>query len=91
MLLPGKCMSKLFNGLLLELLTSTYMWLYMLQLAIDANFQLESKLQGASSQDPTLGPGWSYFVDHFPNFAFNKDYVNEEEVKKNTFIYNQHC
>ena len=42
MLLPGKCMSKLFNGLLLELLTSTYRWLYMLQLAMDANFQLES-------------------------------------------------
>lgn len=58
----------------------------MLQLAMDANFQLKSKLRGTSSQDPTLGLGWSYFVGHLPYSNFIKNYVDEDEVNTST-----HC
>lgn len=47
---------------------------------MDANFQLRSKLWGMSSQDTTLGPGWSYFVDYLPYSNFIQNYINEEKV-----------
>lgn len=56
----------------------------MLQLAMDANFCLRSKIRGASTQDPTLGPGWSYFVDYLPYSDFIKNYVDEEEASTHT-------
>ncbi|KAH8112018.1 hypothetical protein DFH11DRAFT_1512109, partial [Phellopilus nigrolimitatus] len=40
-------------------------WIYMLVLAIDANFRLKSKDRGVSN-DPPLGPGWGYLVDPVP-------------------------
>lgn len=61
----------------------------MLQLAMDANFRLRSKLRGASSQDPTLGPGWSYFVNYLPYSEFIKNYVDEEEVCMHYFLSKQ--
>ncbi|KAH8115645.1 hypothetical protein DFH11DRAFT_1507356, partial [Phellopilus nigrolimitatus] len=45
--------------------TSTTLWIYMLVLAIDANFRLKSKDRGVSN-DPPLGPGWAYLVDPVP-------------------------
>ena len=47
---------------------------------MDANFQLRSKVRGVSSQDTTLGLGWSYFVDYLPYSDFIWNYINEEEV-----------
>jgi hypothetical protein len=41
-------------------------WIYMLIVAMDANFRLRSKLQGAVNKNHTLGAGWSYFVDNGP-------------------------
>ena len=51
---------------------------------MDANFWLRSKLRGASSQDPTSGPGWSYFVNYPPYSRFIKNYIDEEEVCRNS-------
>ena len=55
-------------------------WLYMLIVAMDANFRLRSKLRGAHNKNHTLGPGWSYFVNNGPYADFIKDYVDQEEV-----------
>ncbi|KZP13327.1 hypothetical protein FIBSPDRAFT_913099 [Athelia psychrophila] len=54
-------------------------WLYMLILAMDANFRLRSKLRGISV-DPHLSPGWSYFVNHAPYATFIADYVDQVEI-----------
>ncbi|KAH8110267.1 hypothetical protein DFH11DRAFT_1547578 [Phellopilus nigrolimitatus] len=45
--------------------TSDTLWIYMLVLAIDANFRLKSKDRNVTN-DPALGPGWAYLVDPGP-------------------------
>ncbi|KAF7971126.1 hypothetical protein HWV62_22000 [Athelia sp. TMB] len=57
-------------------------WLYMLLLAMDANFHLRSKLRGISV-DPHLSPGWSYFVNHIPYASFIANYVDQAEAVLN--------
>lgn len=52
----------------------------MLTVAMDANFRLRSKLRGAITKDPTMGLGWSYFVNNAPYADFIKDYIDQEEV-----------
>jgi hypothetical protein len=49
---------------------------------MDANFRLRSRLQGSVNREPTLGLGWSYFVDNGPYSDFIKDYVDEDEVRR---------
>ena len=56
-------------------------WLYTLIIAIDANFQLKSRLWYSINKELTLSLGWSYFVDNGPYFDFIKDYVDEDEVR----------
>jgi hypothetical protein len=48
---------------------------------MDANFRLKSRLRGSINREPTLGLGWSYFVDNGPYSDFIKDYVDEDEVR----------
>jgi hypothetical protein len=55
-------------------------WLYMLIVAMDANFRLKSRLRGTINKEPTLGLGWSYFVDDAPYSNFIKDYIDQKEV-----------
>ncbi|KIM81446.1 hypothetical protein PILCRDRAFT_53455, partial [Piloderma croceum F 1598] len=55
-------------------------WLYMLIVAMDANFRLQSCLRGLALKHPALSPGWAYFVDNSPYAAFIKDYVDDEEI-----------
>ncbi|KIJ60877.1 hypothetical protein HYDPIDRAFT_116748 [Hydnomerulius pinastri MD-312] len=38
-------------------------WLYMVFLAIDANFRLKRKNVSSDEADPALGSGWAYFVE----------------------------
>jgi hypothetical protein len=52
----------------------------MLVVAMDANFRLKSRLRGTINKEPTLGLGWSYFVNNGPYSDFIKDYVDQEEV-----------
>ncbi|KIM82772.1 hypothetical protein PILCRDRAFT_7683 [Piloderma croceum F 1598] len=56
-------------------------WLYMLMVTMDANFRLRSKLRGLQSKDPTLMPGWAYFVNNGPYSDFIKDYVDQDEIR----------
>jgi hypothetical protein len=49
--------------------------------AMDANFRLKSRLRGAINREPTLGLGWSYFVNNGPYADFIKDYVDQDEVR----------
>jgi hypothetical protein len=56
-------------------------WLYTLMVAMDANFRLRSKLRGLQSKDPTLTPGWAYFVNNGSYADFIKDYVDQDEVR----------
>jgi len=62
------------------LLITIHSWLYTLIVAIDANFRLKSRLRGSNNREPTMGLGWSYFVDNGPYSDFIKDYVDEDEV-----------
>jgi len=53
----------------------------MLMVSMDANFRLRSKLRGLQFKDPTLTPGWAYFVNNGPYADFIKDYVDQDEVR----------
>lgn len=55
-------------------------WIYMLMVAMDANFRLKSRLRGSLNREPMLGLGLSYFVNNSPYSDFIKDYIDEEEV-----------
>jgi len=66
---------------LVTALTTTHSWLYMLMVAMDANFRLKSRLRGAINKEPALGVGWAYFVDNGPYSEFIKKFVDEDEVR----------
>ncbi|KAJ6479203.1 hypothetical protein C8R47DRAFT_983594 [Mycena vitilis] len=55
-------------------------FLYMLILAMDANFRLKNRLRSNETQDPSLGSGKGYFVeqDGFKNHL--KHYIAEKDV-----------
>lgn len=55
-------------------------FIYMLILAQDANFHLKSRLRSSDIRDPTLGPGWAYFVDNGPYLRHVAKYANQDEV-----------
>ncbi|KAJ7059369.1 hypothetical protein C8F01DRAFT_1255069 [Mycena amicta] len=55
-------------------------FLYALMLALDANFRLKNRMRANERQDPSLGSGWSYFVDDEPYKEHLRDYVAEEDV-----------
>jgi hypothetical protein len=62
-------------------LTTNSSWLYMLIVAMDANFRLKSRLRGSSkNQEPMLGLGWAYFVNNGSYSEFIKDYVDQDDV-----------
>lgn len=58
-------------------------WLYMLTVAMDANFRLKNRLRSTTNKELTLGMGWSYFVDNSPYSDFIKNYIDEDEVRLN--------
>lgn len=53
----------------------------MLILAMDANFRLKNKLRGLLT-DPSLSPGWAYFVDHIPYAKFVAEAAADEDVSR---------
>ncbi|KAJ7163989.1 hypothetical protein C8R43DRAFT_1122949 [Mycena crocata] len=57
-----------------------YQFLYMLILAMDANFRLKNRLRTNEHQDDSLGPGFSYFVEPNGYRTHLKDYVAEKDV-----------
>ncbi|KAJ6518235.1 hypothetical protein C8R47DRAFT_1031630 [Mycena vitilis] len=57
-----------------------YRFLFMLLLAVDANFRLKNRMRTNEIDDPPLGPGWGYWVDDGPYKEHIKKYVNEKDV-----------
>ncbi|KAJ7054997.1 hypothetical protein C8F01DRAFT_994818 [Mycena amicta] len=51
-------------------------FLYGLMLALDANFRLKNRMRANERHDPSLGSGWSYFVDDEPCKEHLRDYVS---------------
>ncbi|KAK7000623.1 CxC2 domain-containing protein [Favolaschia claudopus] len=57
-----------------------YQFLYMLILAADANFRLRNRIRVNEIDDPSLGPGWGYWVEPESYREHLKNYVQEKEV-----------
>ncbi|KAJ7064503.1 hypothetical protein C8F01DRAFT_1053985 [Mycena amicta] len=55
-------------------------YLYGLMLALDANFRLKNRIRANERHDPSLGPGWGYFVEDGPYKDHLRDYVVEEDI-----------
>ncbi|KAJ7116241.1 hypothetical protein C8R43DRAFT_1137919 [Mycena crocata] len=57
-----------------------YAFLYMLLLAIDANFKLKNRIRKNETYDPSLGPGYGAFVHPTPYKEHLKGYVGEKDI-----------
>ncbi|KAJ7874124.1 hypothetical protein B0H13DRAFT_1894675 [Mycena leptocephala] len=57
-----------------------YQFLYMLIIAVDANFRLKNRMRANEIDDPSLGPGWGYWVDPEKYANHVRKYVNEKDV-----------
>lgn len=55
-------------------------FLYMLILALDANFRLKNRLRANERDDPPLGDGWGYIVEDKPYKEHLRTYVAEKDV-----------
>ncbi|KAJ7112012.1 hypothetical protein C8R43DRAFT_1138947 [Mycena crocata] len=54
-----------------------FQFLYMLLLAVDANFRLKNRMRTNEIDDPPLGPGWGYWVNPRKYKRFIKKYVTD--------------
>ncbi|KIM81001.1 hypothetical protein PILCRDRAFT_9047 [Piloderma croceum F 1598] len=57
-----------------------FMFLYMLILAMDANFRLSNCIRKNDKADPELGPGWAYLVNNDWYSEHLKNYVSEKDI-----------
>ncbi|KAJ7828475.1 hypothetical protein B0H14DRAFT_3466313 [Mycena olivaceomarginata] len=57
-----------------------YQFLYMLCIAVDANFRLKNRIRTNEIDDPSLGPGWGYWVEASRYRKHLRKYVNETEI-----------
>ncbi|KAJ7712961.1 hypothetical protein DFH07DRAFT_974842 [Mycena maculata] len=57
-----------------------YAFLYMLIIALDANFKLKSRIRANAHDDPLLGPGWESFVEPTVYKEHLRSYVAEKDV-----------
>ncbi|KAK7012748.1 CxC2 domain-containing protein [Favolaschia claudopus] len=57
-----------------------YQFLFMLILAVDANFRLRNRIRTNELDDPSLGPGWGYWVEPESYKEHLKNYVHEKEI-----------
>ncbi|KAK7028481.1 CxC2 domain-containing protein [Favolaschia claudopus] len=57
-----------------------FQFLFMLILAIDANFRLRHRLRPNERDDPPLGAGWGYMVESGPYKKHLRNYVEEKDV-----------
>ncbi|KAJ7076255.1 hypothetical protein B0H15DRAFT_790828 [Mycena belliarum] len=58
-----------------------FQFLYMLLLAVDANFRLKNCMRANGIDDPSLGPGWGYWVEPRKYCRHVKKYVQEKDVR----------
>ncbi|KAJ7020541.1 hypothetical protein C8F04DRAFT_974156, partial [Mycena alexandri] len=57
-----------------------FRFLYMLIVALDANFKLKNRMRGNAKSDPPLGPGWEYFVEPKEYKKHLRNYVPEKDI-----------
>ncbi|KAJ7830690.1 hypothetical protein B0H13DRAFT_2371831 [Mycena leptocephala] len=57
-----------------------YQFLYMLLLAVDANFRLKNCMRAHEINDPSLGPGWGYWVEPEKYKEHLSKYVHEKDI-----------
>ncbi|KAJ7772559.1 hypothetical protein DFH07DRAFT_953027 [Mycena maculata] len=57
-----------------------FRFLYMLLLAVNANFKLKNCMHANEVDDPLLGPGWSYWVEPKRYKRHLKKYVGEKDL-----------
>ncbi|KAJ6459360.1 hypothetical protein C8R47DRAFT_1226636 [Mycena vitilis] len=55
-------------------------FLYMLIVALDANFKLKNRMRNKAKYDPALGPGWEYFVEPNAYREHLRNYVPEKDI-----------
>ncbi|KAG6835107.1 hypothetical protein H0H93_004796 [Arthromyces matolae] len=55
-------------------------WLYALILSQDANFRLKNRLRSSHEKDPSLQPGFAYFVNDEAYLSHLSKYVNDNEI-----------
>ncbi|KAK7032023.1 CxC2 domain-containing protein [Favolaschia claudopus] len=57
-----------------------FQFLYMLILAVDANFHMRNRLRANQRDDPPLGDGWAYMLEEHGYYEHLQNYVGEEDV-----------
>ncbi|KAJ7887149.1 hypothetical protein B0H13DRAFT_2342514 [Mycena leptocephala] len=57
-----------------------FKFLYMLIVALDANFKLKNRMRANAKDDPPLGPGWEYFVEPKAYREHLRKYVPEQDI-----------
>ncbi|KAJ7799721.1 hypothetical protein B0H14DRAFT_3491392 [Mycena olivaceomarginata] len=57
-----------------------FRFLYMLLVALDANFKLKNRMRQNERPDPSLGPGLGYFVDSAKYRRHLRKYVPEKDI-----------
>ncbi|KAF7290397.1 CxC2 domain-containing protein [Mycena chlorophos] len=57
-----------------------YQFLYMMILAMDANFRLKNRIRKNEIDDPALGPGWAYWVEPQGYREHVKNRVSEADI-----------
>ncbi|KAJ6451528.1 hypothetical protein C8R47DRAFT_1229790 [Mycena vitilis] len=57
-----------------------FQFLYMLLLAMDANFRLKNRIRANEREDLPLGSGWGHLVEEVPYKEHLKGYVAEKDV-----------
>ncbi|KAJ7733221.1 hypothetical protein DFH07DRAFT_780665 [Mycena maculata] len=57
-----------------------FRFLYMIVLAMDANFRLKNRLRANEHEDRPLGSGWGHLVEEAPYKEHLKGYVAEKDV-----------
>ncbi|KAJ6602497.1 hypothetical protein DFH09DRAFT_1301519 [Mycena vulgaris] len=55
-------------------------FLYMLLLAVDANFRLKNRIRKNEVDDPSFGSGWGHLVEEKPYRKHLKGYVAEKDI-----------
>src|SRR5207302_157284 len=55
-------------------------WLYVLPVAIDANFRQKARMRPSNHEDKPLGPGWGTFVENGPYLDYVSQFADQDEV-----------
>lgn len=71
------------------MLTFTYLlsWLFAQFRGADANFRMVRKKVSSEEADPTLSPGWSYFVKNDDYQAHLEKFGSQKEVVSKTKLH----